>query len=142
MLWHDAIGIQVVRGVQQAILIITELPEPTVAVEAQDPAHLAGHMVVIDVLRIGTAAHGTHATLRFDDLVDLRRADSIPTFEVVVPTSSVQPVLALLAARVVAGLAVRVPAITGISIARELVERLPLSSVRTPLHARDRTRRV
>jgi hypothetical protein len=91
-------------------------------------------MIVIDVLRTRPPAHRTLAALLGDQRIDLIRADAVATLEVVMPRASIESFPGFSAARVVARLAVGVPPIPTVPIARELFEGFPFVAVRTPLH--------
>jgi hypothetical protein len=63
---------------------VPEPPEAAVAVEAQYPAHPAGAMIVIKVLRVGRPTDGAAALLGRQHLVELDRAWSVEVLLVVV----------------------------------------------------------
>jgi hypothetical protein len=72
--------------------VVLELTEAAVAVEAQYPAHPAVAMIVINVLRAGTATDGAAALLGSQHLVEFGLTDAITPPEVVLPRPAVQPV--------------------------------------------------
>jgi hypothetical protein len=99
-------------------------------------------VVVIDVLRAWTPADRAHAALTSDHCFHLCGANAIPLDEVVVAGAPIEAKPGLLTSRVVARLAVGVPAIAAVAVARELVERLQEAAVRTTLHPLNVTERV
>jgi hypothetical protein len=134
MVRHDSGAIEVQRGADQPVTVIAELTEAAVAVEAENSAHFAGPMIVVDVFGIWSQTHDTDATLRLDELIELVGTDAVSTLQVIVTTTAVQSIAGFLAAGVVACLAIRVATISQTSVARELLRRLPLFAVRTALH--------
>ena len=74
-------------------------PSAAVAVEAEDAAHLAGLVLVVDVLRIRPTADRADPALQAHQLVELVRTDPVAPLQVVVTTSAVEPLLRLLPLR-------------------------------------------
>jgi hypothetical protein len=134
VLQHNTCSVEVVRGADKPVAVIAELPEATIAVEAEDAAHFPGSMIVVDVFGIRPTADCTDTALLSDEIVELVRTDAISTFQVVVTTAAVQSIARFLAAGVVADLAIRVATIPHPSIAREPIRRFPLPAVGATLH--------
>jgi hypothetical protein len=57
--------------------VVAELTKTTVAVEAQYAAHPSGAMIVVQVLRIGSAADRADAVLLGEKLVELLLPDAV-----------------------------------------------------------------
>lgn len=89
----------------QCQFVVANVTQRLVAVEAENAAHLAGRVIVVDVLR-WPGARGAGAALRFDHRVDVGRRESVAAAKVILPAAAVQPFGRRLAPRVVAGLAV------------------------------------
>jgi hypothetical protein len=67
----------------QQIGIVLELPQPAVAVEAEQRSDGAGLMVVVDVGGWCRLADGADSPLEVEQVVRLRRGDSVPPSQVV-----------------------------------------------------------
>jgi hypothetical protein len=65
------------------------LTEATVAVEAEDPTHPSGRVIVVDVFWIGPIADRAHITLLADQVLDLGSTDPIAPLQVVVARADV-----------------------------------------------------
>jgi hypothetical protein len=76
-------------GPCEPIRVIGELPQPPVAVEAQDAANAVRRVIVIDVLGIGLATNRADTALVADHFVDFGSADTIATLQVVMPIAPV-----------------------------------------------------
>jgi hypothetical protein len=126
--------LDVERSAVQPLRVVTKLTEATVAVEAEDPTHTSGRVIVVDVFWIGPIADGAHITLLADQVLDLGRADPIAPLQVVVTRAPVQPLTRFITSRVVTGLAVRGKAVLGPAVSREFGKRFVLLAVRTALH--------
>jgi hypothetical protein len=116
--------------------VVSELAETAVAVEAEDAANLTGQVAVIDVLGVWSAADGADAALLRDELRNLISADPVALEEVVVTAPAVKALSRLLSSGVVTRLAIGVVAVLRAAVSREVLERLPLTTVRASLHAR------
>ena len=138
---RQRVSLEIVGGSTQPFGLVTELPQPTVAVEAGDATHLAGRVIVVDVLRSRTVADRTGTALLFDEALHISRADSVASQQVVVPISTIETFLCLFAARVVTWLAIRVTSVLRPTITRELFRRFPFITVGTALHVTSVRRR-
>ncbi|RAO25982.1 hypothetical protein ONO86_06321 [Micromonospora noduli] len=115
---------------------VTELAKTTVAVEAEYPAHPSGAMIVVQMLRVGTATDRADPALLGQELLKLLLPDAVPPPQVVLAKSAVQAKLALLALRVVAGLAVSAVTSTAGAVPRKVIEGLGGTAVGTSPVAR------
>ncbi|WP_239080161.1 hypothetical protein [Paractinoplanes brasiliensis] len=88
-------------------------------------------MIVIDVLRVGSAADRAHPELPPQQLVEVSLPDPIARPQVVFARAAIKALPRLLPTRVVARLAVAPAAAAVITTAREVVKRLGLAAVRT-----------
>jgi hypothetical protein len=93
----------------QMISVVPELPEATIAVEAEHTANFAGVVIMIDMIRLVATANRTLPALGTNDLIDLGRTNPVAPLQVVVARATVQSILRLTASCVVTRLAVRVP---------------------------------
>src|SRR4051812_29930364 len=84
---------EVLDGELHHVDVVLELTETGVAVEAQDPAHLAGLVVVVDVRPLERPfANRTHPTLDLDHRRDVGVTNPVATNQVVVPSAAIEPV--------------------------------------------------
>jgi hypothetical protein len=86
------------------------------------------------VLGIRPTTDRAHATLLSHQRVELVSADAVPPLEVIMPAVPVESLDCFAAPSVVARLAVRMPPILRVLVARELVERLDETAVGAALH--------
>jgi hypothetical protein len=124
---------EVRHRVHERVDRVAELAETTVAVEAQDPAHGAAVVGVIDVLGRFPAADRAHATLLRDQRIEVVRADAVTPLQVRVPTPAAETRRRLFVARVVAGLAIRMAAVQVVLVTRKLLFGPPLATIRAPI---------
>jgi hypothetical protein len=99
------VPLDVVRRGPEHRWVIPELPQPAIAVEAEEFTYGAGHVVVVDVPGRRCPADGAEAALRRQHHVGFLGSDSVPTAQVVGATTTAL-VKGLLTPRVVAGQAV------------------------------------
>jgi hypothetical protein len=123
-------------GFEKAFWIIGKLTKATIAVEAQHSTHGTAQMIVVDVLRFGPLADRAHTPLFRHELINVRRANSVSTLEVIVPRATVQTLTCLAAPRVVARLAIRMTPVATSTVPRKLIEWLPLAAIWAALHPR------
>lgn len=114
--------------------VVAKLPEPAVAIEAQDASDPSRGVVVVNMLRVFTAADRTQSALPFYERCNLYGSNAVTPCQVVVPGAAVQALAGLTTSSVVAGLAVRVPAVAAAFVARKLFEGLELLAVCAPFH--------
>ena len=127
-----AVVLDVPSGGSEHHRVVLELPEAPVAGEAQQLAHPAGPVVVVDVCRGCRPADGAPPTLGDQHRVGLLGRDAVAAAQVIGPrTADLVP--GDLAPRVVAREAVGGPTGTGCRRARELLEELHGVAVGTPL---------
>jgi len=79
------VSLDVVGGCTEYLRVVLELPEPTVAVEAQQLADLARVMVVVHVSRWRCSTDPAESTLRLEQRIRLLGRDAVPAREVVRP---------------------------------------------------------
>jgi hypothetical protein len=87
-------------------------------------------MIVIDVLRVGSATDRTDAALLGQQLVELSLPHPVPPPQVILPRAA-PPFDGCLAARVVARLAIAAEATSSTLVSRKIVHRLDLVAVGT-----------
>jgi hypothetical protein len=85
---------QICHGRLHPHRIVEEQPDPEVASSTEQPAHFAGHMVVVGMRRIGVAADGTDAALTFEQEVTVFDADSVGPPQMISATFGFPAVLA------------------------------------------------
>jgi hypothetical protein len=108
------------RGAIKPLWIVTELPEPAIAAEAQNSTNATREVIVIDVFGRRPVADQAHVALLSNQLLDLGRANAVATLEVIVAGASVQTLSRLVASRVMAGFAIGRNATLCSPVARKL----------------------
>ncbi|RAO42970.1 hypothetical protein GAR06_04857 [Micromonospora saelicesensis] len=103
---------------------VTELAKTTVAVEAEYPAHPSGAMIVVQMLRVGTATDRADPALLGQELLKLFLAHAVSAPQVVLARPTVQAKLALLALRIAARFAVSAVTSTAGAIPWKVIEGL------------------
>ncbi|MFD0817977.1 hypothetical protein [Micromonospora zhanjiangensis] len=91
-------------------------------------------MIVVQMLRVSRTADGADTTLLAEKFLKLLLTDTVAAAQMVFATTAVQSLPSFLTPEVVAGLAVGV-ASTPLLDTGELIDRLDLVAVWTPLHA-------
>jgi hypothetical protein len=104
--------------------IVAELPEPTIAIEAEYPANPSRFVIVIDVLGFPRGAKGAYPALPPNELVDLVGANPLASTKVVVARAAVALPDEVPVARVMAKLAIAVVTGTASFVAGKLGDRL------------------
>jgi hypothetical protein len=127
------VGAEVRRRVQERVDRVLELAEPTVAVEAQDAAHRAVVVAVVDVLWRFLAADRAHTTLLCDQRIKVVRADPVAALQVVVTTAPVKSFTRFARACVIALFAIAVKAVLAVLVSRKLGDSFVLLAVGAPL---------
>ena len=97
---------QIVDRLLESVDAVLELPQPAVAVEAQDATDLTRHMIVVDMLRNRFTADGTEATLAQSHLIHISLGDPVSALKVPIARGAVILVPIQLNHCVVAGFAV------------------------------------
>jgi hypothetical protein len=128
----QAMATQVAEESAEDSSVVADVAERLVAVEAENAAHLAGPVVVIDVLRLAsTGSAGTPLSL--NHRVDLVAGDAITAPQVVFPCTPVETRVSFFALCVVARLAVTAESVSIRSVLRELLHGLECCARRAPL---------
>jgi hypothetical protein len=69
--------VEVELGPHEPIHVVPELPQPAIAVEAQNPADPTCRVFVVHVVRVRPVADRAHPTLIADQLIDVISADAV-----------------------------------------------------------------
>jgi hypothetical protein len=113
--------LQVTDRTPESVQVVFEVTEACVTGKAKHASDLTGLLIMIYMNRRSFSAAGAHAALPANQLLGLRRADSVASRQVVVPASTVQPLLRLLATGVVTRLAARMSAVSVIAVPWKLI---------------------
>jgi hypothetical protein len=123
--------LEIVEGLSEQLNVVAELAEAAIAVEAEDPPHGSGAMIVIDVLGFVLVADRADATLLKLQPLDLHRIHAIASLQM--ERSGTPVVLHAILTRdsIVARLAIRHPTGPAGAVARKLVDGFELAACRT-----------
>jgi hypothetical protein len=113
--------------------IIVKRTHRRITEEADDPAHVTGLVIVIDLFGFSLAANGAQTALSPNELIDLCGADTVPLYQVVVTGTA--PVVASQGLATLPGVtrfAVSVETRLGASVSRELSREFGLFAFHAP----------
>jgi hypothetical protein len=81
----------------QSLDVVLELTQAAVAVETENATYVTEHMIVVNMLGVGSAADRADAALLDQKLPELLLADAVATPQVVLAGAAVQPLYDLAA---------------------------------------------
>ena len=108
--------------------VIVKRAHSRIAEEADDSAHRAGLVIVIDLFGLPLAAHGAQAALLPNELVDLVGSHPVAPTEVIVPRAAMTFLDESAVARVVARLAITVVSRAASFVPRKLRDRFGVTT--------------